>query len=199
MHFDISFTNSIHNHVKLMVKYQHICTKVMIAMKIRRNISRTIFLTASSILLLATIVMAGIYTCLPRDTNAVAGDTYSDGDFNYTELDDGTYMITGLARSLSGDVVIPDTANGKTVTVLGQNINWSWWWTTNTLTIPASIEYIDENALPYSASALYFLGNQAPVIEYQSLEINLSIYLDGCNGDQDCIWSYLSAGMRAPY
>ena len=48
----------------------------------------------------------------------VAGATLTYGDYNYTELDDGTVEITSY-NSSDDDVVIPSKIKGKKVTSIG--------------------------------------------------------------------------------
>lgn len=69
------------------------------------------------------------------------------GDFSYTVNADGiTAAITGYTGEQSGDLVIPDTIDGYTVTAIGYRAFYNCTGFTGTLTIPNSVVSIEKEA-----------------------------------------------------
>ena len=75
----------------------------------------------------------------PTPSNAKTGES---GGFTYELLEDGTASITGC--SLEGDVVIPDTIDGYTVTNLKRELFYGNDYITR-VTVPATVTYFGDN------------------------------------------------------
>jgi uncharacterized repeat protein (TIGR02543 family) len=100
---------------------------------------------------------------LPATALAATGDTGKDTDTNYTwkELSGGTVEVTGFDGTLSGDIVIPGTLSGKTVTGIGNSAFPNK--AITSIEIPASVTYIGSGAFASCSqlSAVTFSGTSA--------------------------------------
>lgn len=68
------------------------------------------------------------------------------GNWKYSDNGDGTVTLTGTVSSPTGDVVIPEMLDGKTVTAIAEYAIWFSGGDIGTLTIPASIRSIAADA-----------------------------------------------------
>ncbi len=124
----------------------------------KRKSGITLWIAASAI---AFLVFASI-PCIAR---AAPGSTGTTGIFNWTELADGTLRIDSPTDWLTGDLPIPGTLDGKTVTEIGQYAFCAREITS--VTIPGSVTAIDTYAFSYCnslTSVTFEAGSQLATI-----------------------------------
>ena len=111
------------------------------------------------------VLSKAIILCVCMLTATVCAET--SGDYEYSNNGDGTCTITGYTGP-GGDITIPDTLGGLTVTAIGDYVFFGSTGLTN-VTIGSSITTIEDTAFAYSPSLINItvtLSNSA----YSSLE-----------------------------
>ncbi len=81
------------------------------------------FKVISLISLLCVVVMLSITACTdnfaPNGKEDVPSASTIEGDLKFTQKSDGTYSVAPVSRNISGELNIPATYNGKSVTAVG--------------------------------------------------------------------------------
>ncbi|MBD5584504.1 MAG: leucine-rich repeat domain-containing protein [Clostridia bacterium] len=95
------------------------------------------------VLISAVIGLIG-FLCMKAETASAA----STSDLIFLEQSDGTYEVKAANHSISGDLVIPSTYNGKPVTALAKDAFWGCNDLTN-INIPSSITTINSQAVMF--------------------------------------------------
>ena len=86
-------------------------------------------------------------------TNATIHFDYFENTFKYHVLNDGTIEITGYTGKIEGEVVLPETIDGYSVTSIG-NYAFSYCTSLESVTIPASVTTIGDCAF-YGCTSLH--------------------------------------------
>lgn len=88
---------------------------------------------------------------------SASADESTAADFNYTVLSDGTLKITKY-KGKADNVVIPETIDGKKVTVIGRLAFYDYT-RKNSLTIPSSLKTIEDDGFHYFSFDSVFIGS----------------------------------------
>lgn len=96
------------------------------------------------ILFLCSLFIFSFVACAENEQNS--DKLIILGDMVFTERSDGTYSVDAANKDISGDLVIPSTYNGKSVTALvkASKSNGAFWGCSQitSVTIPSSITFI---------------------------------------------------------
>ena len=88
---------------------------------------------------------------------SASADESTAADFNYTVLSDGTLKITKY-KGKANNVVIPETIDGKKVTVIGSYAFYDYT-RKNSLTIPSSLKTIEDSGFDDFSFDSVFIGS----------------------------------------
>ena len=98
-----------------------------------------------AIILVFTVIPSTLVTAL--DTGLISGEEYQCGDFFYRyDAQNDRVALCGTTETISGDVIVPETLDGYTITALGagafENLP-----NITSITIPNTITYISSNCV----------------------------------------------------
>ena len=97
----------------------------------------------------------------------------------YEVNDDGkTATITGYEGAAGGDLIIPETIDGYTVTSIGESAFYKCSGFTGDLVIPSKIDKIEDNAFRGCSSITRVINNS-----------NISVPLDNFKNDASLYWT----------